>query len=101
MMNSELKNKLTKVIELVDKNLADPDLELNYFIPGLTMEETASSEEPYILLKYLVGETHQQGQKIPIKKNYLSKTPEDIANLVTFYIEQFIEQIESVEGGAQ
>ncbi|HHD81624.1 MAG TPA: hypothetical protein ENK82_02875 [Campylobacterales bacterium] len=100
-MNSELKEKLSKVVELVDNNLANPDVELNYFIPGVTVDETVYSGEPYIELKCLVRETHKQGQKIPLKENYLSKTPEDIANLVTFYIEQFMEQIESVEGGAQ
>jgi len=31
----------------------------------------------------------------------MKKTPEDLANLLTFFIEQHIEQIESVEGGAQ
>ena len=40
-------------------------------------------------------------QKLPIKQRYLTKTAEDIANLVTFYIEQFIEQIDSVEHGSQ
>jgi len=100
-MNSELKEKLTQVVELVDNNLANPDIELTYFIPGVTMDETVYSGEPYIQLRCLVHETHKQGQKIPLKKNYLTKSPEDIANLVTFYIEQFMEQIESVEGGAQ
>jgi len=31
----------------------------------------------------------------------MKKTPEDIAHLITFFIEQFTEQIESVENGAQ
>ncbi len=44
---------------------------------------------------------HTMEQNIPIKHNYLKKTPEDIANLVTFYIEKFIEEIDSVEYGAQ
>ncbi|CAA6806158.1 MAG: Unknown protein [uncultured Sulfurovum sp.] len=102
-MEAALKAKLTKVVELVDKNLADPDIELDYFIPGVTMdEETAlDASEPYILLTYIINEDHTQKQRIPIKDNYLSKTPEDIANLVTFFIEQFTEQIDSVENGAQ
>ena len=36
-----------------------------------------------------------------LNKYILSKTPEDLANLVTFYIEQFTEEIDSVEYGAQ
>ena len=45
--------------------------------------------------------THKMEQNIPIKHNYLKKTPQDLANLITFYIEQFVEQIDSVEYGAQ
>ncbi|HIP25500.1 MAG TPA: hypothetical protein EYG81_03430 [Archaeoglobus profundus] len=74
--------------------LIDPNIELDYEIPNV-------SGDPYIVLTYVVNETHTQSQKIPIKKIYLKKEPQDIANLVTFYIEQFIEQIESVEYGAQ
>lgn len=102
-MEAALKEKLTKVVELVDKNLANPDIELDYFIPGVTMAEDSSMahSEPYILLTCILNGDHTQKQRIPIKDNYLKKTPEDIANLVTFFIEQFTEQIESVEGGAQ
>jgi len=99
----EIQKKLEDVVDLVDKVLVDPDIELDYEIPGVAMtgENADVSGDPYIVIKYLVHGTHKQNQKIPIKKNYLKKTPEDIANLVTFYIEQFMEQIESVEYGAQ
>ncbi len=101
-METAVKVKLTKVVELVDQMLANPDVELDYYIPGVTCEETETETcEPYILLTYILNEDHSQKQKIPIKKNYLNKTPQDIANLITFFVEQFIEQIESVENGAQ
>ncbi|HIP51154.1 MAG TPA: hypothetical protein EYG94_03615 [Campylobacterales bacterium] len=101
-METAVKVKLTKVVELVDKMLANPDIELDYFIPGVTMpENNESTDDPYILLTYILNQDHTQKQKIPIKKNYMSKTPEDIANLITFFVEQFTEQIESVENGAQ
>jgi hypothetical protein len=101
-METAVKVKLTEVVELVDKMLANPDVELDYFIPGVTCEEEGNETcEPYILLTYILNEDHIQKQKIPIKKNYLNKAPQDIANLITFFVEQFIEQIESVENGAQ
>jgi len=96
-MNKELEErqeKLEDVVDLLSKMLIDPNIELDYEIPNV-------SGDPYIVLTYVVNETHTQSQKIPIKKIYLKKEPQDIANLVTFYIEQFIEQIESVEYGAQ
>ncbi|MCF6244642.1 MAG: hypothetical protein L3J43_06360 [Sulfurovum sp.] len=102
-MNKELQEKLEKVVELVNNAMVDPNVDIEYCIPELTITKATrnASVDPYILLQYVVNETHTQNQKIPIKKNYLKKSPEDIANLVTFYIEQFIEQIESVEYGAQ
>jgi len=101
-METALKQKLSKVVELVDKNLINPDIELDYFIPGVSCEEEENpSCDPYILLTYILNEDHSQKQKIPLKKNYLHKEPQEIANLVTFYISQFIEEIESVENGAQ
>jgi len=103
-MEQALKEKLEKVVELVNNVLVDPDIDIDYYIPEVITENgvhTTQSVEPYVLLKYVVNGTHTQEQKIPLKTTYLTKTPEDLANLVTFYIEQFIEQIDSVENGAQ
>ncbi|WP_373034104.1 hypothetical protein [Sulfurovum sp.] len=100
---NESKEKLKKVVELVDNAMANPDVELEYCIPEvLTTSETCDvSGDPYIQLKYAANGTHIMVQKLPLKHHYLNKTAQDIANLVTFYIEQFIEQIDSVENGAQ
>jgi hypothetical protein len=102
-MQQELIAKLEDVVDLLDHALTDPDIELSYCIPeiAMTTENPDVSGDPYIHLKYMSNGTHLMEQNIPIKHNYLKKTPEDIANLVTFYIEQFIEQIDSVEYGAQ
>lgn len=102
-MNKELIEKLTKVVELIDNAVSNPDIELSYCIPEvkMTADNCNVSGDPYIHLKYISNGTHTMEQNIPIKTNYLKKTPEDIANLVTFYIEQFVEQIDSVEYGAQ
>jgi hypothetical protein len=102
-MQKELKEKLETVVELVNNVLVNPDIEIDYCIPEVTMTaDTCNvSGDPYIHLKYMSNGTHLMEQNIPIKQNYLKKTSEDIANLVTFYIEQFTEQIDSVENGAQ
>jgi len=103
-MKQALKEKLEKVVELVNNVLVDPDIDIDYYIPEVITENgvhTTQSVEPYVLLKYVVNGTHMQEQKIPLKTTYLTKTPEDLANLVTFYIEQFMEEINSVEFGPQ
>lgn len=102
-MEKALKEKLEAVVEHVNKVMVNPDIDIEYCIPEVatTADTCDVSGDPYIHLKYMANGTHMMEQNIPIKKNYLHKTPEDIGNLVTFYIEQFIEQIDSVESGAQ
>ena len=94
IMEKALKEKMEAVVELVNNVMVNPDVEVEYFIPE-------ASGDPYIHLKYTANGTHIMKQNIPLKHHYINKTAEDIANLVTFYIEQFIEQIDSVENGAQ
>ena len=102
-METALKEKLGTVVELVNNVMVNPDVEIDYCIPEVatTSDSCDISGDPYIHLKYAANGTHIMEQKLPIKHRYLNKTPEDIANLVTFYIEQFIEEIDSVEHGAQ
>ncbi len=103
VMEKALKLKLETVVELVNNVMVNPDVEIEYCIPEVatTAATCDVSGDPYIHLKYMANGTHLMEQNIPIKENYLKKTPEDLANLVTFYIEQFTEQIDSVENGAQ
>lgn len=101
-MEKALKEKLEQVVELVNNVMANPDVEIDYCIPEVatTSESCDVSGDPYIHLKYVANGTHTMEQNIPLKRD-LDKTPEDLANLVTFKIEQFIEEIDSVENGAQ
>ena len=103
MEKKESKEKLEKVVALVNNAMVNPDIELEYCIPEVatTSETSKISGDPYIHLKYRANGTHIMKQNVRIGPQYLTKTPEDIANLVTFHIEQFIEEIDSVENGAQ
>jgi len=92
--NDKLNEKLETTIDLINNVMANPDVDVEYCVPD-------AGGDPYIHLKYMAGGTHVMNQNIPLKRNYLEKTPQDLANLVTFYIERFIEQIDSVESGAQ
>ncbi|MBT8348918.1 MAG: hypothetical protein HKP62_05685 [Sulfurovum sp.] len=97
-MEKALKEKLERVVELVNNVMVNPDIEVECCRTGV---ETSEAGDPYIHLKYMANGTHVMEQNIPLKHHYIEKTAEDIANLVTFYIEQFMEQIDSVESGAQ
>jgi len=99
----ENNKKLEKVVDLVHNAMANPDLELEYCIPeeASTTDPYGVAKDPYIHVKYASGGTHIMNQNVRIGSQYLSKTPEDIANLVTFHIKQFIEEIDATEYGVQ
>lgn len=102
-MEKELKEKLEKVVELVKNAMVDPDIDIEYCIPEVatTSDQCDVSGDPYIVVKYITEEHDVHERKIKLRKNYLEKTAEDLANLVTFYIEQFMEEIDSVEYGGE
>ncbi len=98
-MENTLKEKLEKVVELVNNDMVNPDIEITYCIPEVaeTANECDISGDPYIEVTYIVNGTHSHKQKIRLMKKYLEKSAEDIANLVTFNIELFTSEIDSVE----
>jgi hypothetical protein len=100
-MQKALKDKLATVVELVNNTMTEPDLMIEYCIPGVesTAESCSTKSDPYIVVKY--AEDKFVERKIPLNDMYLMKEPEDIANFVTFNIEQFLEEIDSVQYGAQ
>lgn len=95
-MEKELKVKLEKIVELVNNVMVDPDIDLEYCIPEVstTTDSCDVSGDPYILVKY--SEDKYITKKIKLTQTYLNNTPEEVANLVTFAIEQFKGDIDSV-----
>lgn len=100
-MENALHEKLEKIVELVNNVLVDPDIDIEYCIPEVetTTESCDVSGDPYIMVKYVVSEYTQPTRKIRLTDKYLNSSAEEIANLVTFSIEQFKEEIDSVEMG--
>ena len=91
MEKIEFKEKLEKVMALVSKAMVDPDIEIDY----CTSKDASS--DPYISVKY--SEDKYVERKIRLTDKYMRNSAEQIANLVTFSIEQFKEEIDSVQMG--
>lgn len=96
-MKQELEAKLQTIVELVSKAMVDPDIDIEFCIPGIetTSDSCSVKADPYILVKY--SENKYVARKIRLTDNYLHNTAEKIADLVTFSIEQFKEEIDSVQ----
>lgn len=89
----ETKVKRDKVVALVSQASVDPDIEVEYF-------PSEGPEDPYLLVRYIVSQYTQPTRKIPLKGTALrSNTVEALANQITFSIEEFKGEIDSVEMG--
>jgi hypothetical protein len=93
-MQARLKHKLEDVIQHVNNVMVDPEINIDYFIP-----ESDKVEDSYILVEYVVSEYTKPTRKIQLTRTYSMHEPQEIANLVTFSIEQFKMEIDSVEMG--
>jgi hypothetical protein len=100
-MEQATKEKLGKIVELVNNAMVDPDIDVDYYIPGVevTLKEGDSSGDPYILLTYAVSEYTRPTRTIHLGSTMLQSTAEEVANQVTFSIEEFKGEIDSVEMG--
>jgi len=97
----ETKEKLEAIVALVNNVMVDPDIDIEYCIPDVatTLATCDVSGDPYILVTYVVSEYTKPTRKIRLTDTYLKNTAKAIANLVTFSIEQFKTEIDSVEMG--
>lgn len=100
-MDTETIEKLKKVIALIDKAAVDPDIDIDYCIPGIetTVNNCSVSETPYVLVTYVLGDYNKHTRKIHLDKTLLRESAEEIANRITFSIEEFKGEIDSVEMG--
>jgi len=101
MQKKENKEKLEKVVVLLDNAMVDPDIDIDYYIPGtkITVETSDTSEDPYVLVTYVVGDYNKPTRKIHLGNTIMHGIAEEIANQVTFSIEEFKGEIDSVEMG--
>ncbi|MFT5659561.1 MAG: hypothetical protein ACI9TV_000182 [Sulfurimonas sp.] len=98
------KEKLDTMVRLVDNMSVNPDINIDYFIPGVlvtTDSGKVDSGGPYIEFSYARDGLDPHVQHMPLTHSYLEKTPQDLANLITFSVERFMEEIDSRQYGAQ
>jgi hypothetical protein len=100
-MDNATKEKLEEVVTLVNKAMVDPDIDIDYYIPGVevTLKDGDHSGEPFIRLTYVVSEYTRPTRTIHLGSTMLKNSAQDIANQVTFSIEEFKGEIDSVEMG--
>jgi hypothetical protein len=101
MGEKDTKKKLEEVVALVNNVMVDPEIDIEYCIPDVatTSESCDVSGDPYILATYIVSDYTRPTRKIRLSGSNMQNSPRVIADLVTFSIEQFKSEIDSVEMG--
>jgi len=104
-MVQEQIEKLKKVVELVNNVEVDPDVTVDYFIPGVVVTDNVQDVEdtsgPFVQFTYFVDGKDPHAQRVPLTLNDLEKSPKDLADYLTFSLETFMAEIESRQFGAQ
>jgi len=89
----ELKAKLDEVVKLVSSASVDPDIEVKYC-------DADKSGDPYMLITYIVSEYTQPTRKVYLRGTALRRnSAQELKNQITFSIEEFKGEIDSVEMG--
>lgn len=71
---------------------ADIDIDVNFFD-----ENGNISERPHIVVKYYPTDTDMRQRMIPLSADIYTKSIQDAFDYITFQIEQFAEEIDSIE----
>jgi len=93
-MEGGMKEKLERLAEEIQKNMANPDVDVD-----VCFDEARGV--PYLTVRYVVEGHSVHEKRIDIDKEYWEKDLKDLANFVAFQIEQFMEEIDSVEYGGE
>ena len=101
----EQKERLQAAVGLIDNISINPDIDVDYFIPGVLVTDNADGSSdaggPYVQFTYAANGSDLHVQHMPLTHGYLDKSPQDLTNLVTFSLERFMEEIDSRQYGAQ
>lgn len=96
-----LEEKFKLLAEEVKKNMANPDLDIELCFPGEVDQGCETKSYPYIKVKYVIEEHDVYEKEIDIDPAHLDRDIKDLVNFVTFQIQQFMEEIDSVEYGGE
>jgi len=97
----EYKNKMEKIISLVDNAIIDIDIDVDYCIDaaGIATGNCDKSSEAYILLTYREDDYTTRTRKVSLGKTALQSTPEDLTKHIVLSIEEFKDEADDVKMG--
>ncbi len=97
-MEAEVKEKLTRLAEELKNQITDPDLDIDLCFEGIEVSEGCEPGKfPYVRVRYRTNEHNVNTKDIEISADSLKKSVDELKEYIVFQIEQFMEEIDSVE----
>ncbi len=97
-MDKDTKEKFRKLAEELKVSVTNPDLEVDICFEGVEVAEGCDPRKfPYVRVRYITNEHDVHEKDIEISPDNWKKSVEELKDYVTFMIEQFMEEIDSVE----
>ncbi len=106
-MDKTVVEKFRKLAEEVKNLMVDPDIEVEVCFDEIEKDEGCEVDltpgykpkYPYVKVVYRTGDGDVYEKKIEISPDKWNKSVEELKEYITFEIEQFMEEIDSVEYG--
>jgi len=97
----EYKDKMEKIISLVNDAIIDLDIDVDYCIAdaGITTGNCNETSDPHILLTYVEDEYNTRTRKVSLGKVALQSTHEDLTKHILQAIEEFKDETDDVKMG--
>lgn len=102
-MDKETREKFEKLAHELRDVMVNPDIDIEVCFKDVEVGESCDvdREVPYVRVKYITEEHDAHVKDIEIAKDNWGKSVEELKEYVTFMIEQFMEEIDSVEYGGE
>ncbi len=101
-MDKETRDKFQRLAGELKDMMVNPDIEIDVCFKGIEEAEGCEVREiPYVRVRYTTEEHDVHEKDIEISEDNWKKSVEELKDYVTFMIEQFMEEIDSVEYGGE
>ncbi len=102
-MDKEIKEKFERLAKELKDVMANPDIDIEVCFKNVEEGESCKVDAPYpyIKVRYITEEHDLHEKDIEIAPDHWGKDVNELKEYVTFMIEQFMEEIDSVEYGGE
>ncbi|NPA41282.1 MAG: hypothetical protein GXO18_03315 [Aquificae bacterium] len=97
-MDKAVKEKFQQLAKELNDMMVNPDIEIE---PCFEEDCYRPRRFPYVKLRYTTDEHNVHEKDIEISPDNWNKSVEELKEYITFMIEQFMEEIDSVEYGGE